>query len=838
MKTRGLNSRLVILLLALAVSACNMAVPEVTPTVAPTLTPTQTPPNTLTPTFTESPTRTYTASITPSQTVTSSNTPSVTFTPSNTSSPTETPSPTDTLTPSETPTGTPSDTLTPSNTPSPTETQTPSDTPSPTETLTPSETPTGTPSDTLTPSNTPSPTETQTPSDTPSPTATLTPSETPTGTPSDTLTPSETPSPTDTLTPSETPTGTPSDTLTPSNTPSPTETQTPSDTPSPTETQTPSETPTGTPSDTPPPTNTQTPSETPTGTPSDTPTSSPTVIAQIAEVPSPTDTHTITVEPSQEPLGFRTPTPLRAPPTIETVTVLPTFITAAPGTSPAQVTPITVSYVTPELSTQTPLPPLPTATILAPTPLPTPALIPNTIPELPQTRAFALSSSGSAVDGSSFPLPFGVTTFARNPLDAARMAVVDSRGLLYMFFNGLQPSNGVRIRVSPFVADYEPDTAADNQAKVTQIGWSPDGQYLAFLVDAEADDRDGVWYMTNADQGGIRYASQVFRECPAPVETTCTVDRGGGPYKYNSLRFEWNNRSDALLIELYLPDENRRAFTLVDLKTDPTHLPPTYRYDDASWSWDGSRVLVSGAGPDGRIGIGWLDRSNGAEQVIFDGTTIGLWLQNAVEQPSGQIVALGSPNGATSAMSLYDASGQALTAPIGTTAPMRVTWSPDRSAVLLVENDGAGLRYYVAETNGKVSEISASVAGSIAVEWIGGAPPATTDQAGGAAVPTVPGDQSLAATAASGAVGVQGRYGLIVNTQVQVIAPAGVNLRAEPSTTAAALRLLNAFEYVLIIGGPVEADGIVWWQVKAADGQVGWAAESVGSVQLLSEKPL
>ena len=636
----------------------------------------------------------------------------------------------------------------------------------------------------------------------------------------ETQTPSDTPSPTDTLTPSETPTGTPSDTLTPSNTPSPSDTPTLSDTPSPTETLTPSNTPTGTPSDTP--------------TPSNTPTPSPTVIAQIAEVPSPTDTHTITVVPSQEPLGFRTPTPLRAPPTIETVTVLPTFITAAPGTSPAPVTPITVS-TTPELST---LPPLPTATILAPTLLPTPALIPNTIPELPQTRAFALSSSGSAVDGSSFPLPFGVTTFARNPLDSSRMAVVDLRGLLYMFFDGLQTSNGVRIRVSPFVADYEPDTAADNQAKVTQIGWSPDGQYLAFLVDAEADDRDGVWYMTNADQGGIRYASQVFRECPAPVENSCTVDRGGGPYKYNSLRFEWNSRSDALLIELYLPDQNRRALTLVGLNTDPSHLPPTYRYDFASWSWDGSRVLVSGAGPDGRIGIGWLNPSNGTEQVIFDGTNIGLWLQNAVEQSSGQIVALGSPTGATSAMSLYDASGQALTAPIGTTAPIRVTWSPDRSAVLLVENDGAALRYYVAETNGKVNEISASVAGSIAVEWLGGERPAADDQPGGAAVATTASDRALAATAAPGAVGVQGRYGLLVNTQVQVIAPAGVNLRAEPSTTAAALRLLNAFEYVLVIGGPVDAEGLVWWQVKAADGQIGWAAEGVGSVQLLSEKPL
>ena len=224
----------------------------------------------------------------------------------------------------------------------------------------------------------------------------------------------------------------------------------------------------------------------------------------------------------------------------------------------------------------------------------------------------------------------------------------------------------------------------------------------------------------------------------------------------------------------------------------------------------------------------------GTEQVVFDSTGIGLWLQNAVEQANGQIVALGSTSGANSAMSLYDASGRALSAAIGSSAPIRVTWSPDRSAVLLVENDSTGLRYYVAEASGKVSEISESVGGSLAVEWLGGAPPPVSDQASGTAAAV----EGVQATPAPGQVGVQGNYGLSVNTQVQVIAPAGVNLRAEASTSAQALRLLNAFEYVLIIGGPVEADGLTWWQVKAADGQVGWAAESVGGVQLLSEKPL
>jgi hypothetical protein len=43
---------------------------------------------------------------------------------------------------------------------------------------------------------------------------------------------------------------------------------------------------------------------------------------------------------------------------------------------------------------------------------------------------------------------------------------------------------------------------------------------------------------------------------------------------------------------------------------------------------------------------------------------------------------------------------------------------------------------------------------------------------------------------------------------------------------------------VVIIGGPVQAEGFVWWQVQAGDGQVGWVAEGGGGVQYLSEEPL
>ncbi len=482
--------------------------------------------------------------------------------------------------------------------------------------------------------------------------------------------------------------------------------------------------------------------------------------------------------------------------------------------------PPVVSTTTPLPATVTPLPLAPTNTAGVPTLPPTPALYPQNIPINPLTRAFALSSSNGAISGNGFLLPFEATTFARNPTDPSRMAVVDSRGLLYMFFGGLTAADGARIRVSPFVADFEPNTAADNQARVVQIGWSPDGQYLAFLVDAEADDRDGVWYTNDPQQGGIRFASQVFRECPPPV-TACTVDQGPGPYKYNSLHFEWN-QNDQLLIELYLPDEHRGAFTVVGLNTDPTHLPPIYRYDYASWSQDGSRILASGAGPDSRVGLRWVDPATGSEQMIFDASALNLWLQDAVERPNRQIVALGSVNGPDSALRLYDGSGNPLSDPIGSAKPDRVAWSSDRSAALVVETEGGTPHYYLVEASGRVTEITEAVAGALAVEWVGSAPLPPTN-------PTImPTPYPVS--------GVQSQYGLRVNQQARVIAPNGANLRAEPSLGSTVIRRMNYFEFVVIEDGPVQADGLIWWQVQTESDpqQVGWVAESDGSTQLLS----
>src|SRR5690606_25762220 len=114
--------------------------------------------------------------------------------------------------------------------------------------------------------------------------------------------------------------------------------------------------------------------------------------------------------------------------------------------------------------------------------------------------------------------------------------------------------------------------------------------------------------------------------------------------------------------------------------------------------------------------------------------------------------------------------------------------------------------------------------GALAVEWVGGVPPPTTDIAAPDDAPTP---------------AVISRFGLTVNQQAQVVALAGASLREQPSLAAPEIALLNAYEWVVIVGGPVPSDGLIWWRVQTGSDQVGWVAEANPlGVQLLSLEPL
>lgn len=798
-----------ILIVLLLLAACDTeGIPRVTPTVAPTHTPTATqaetavavvPSRTPIITLTNTDAPTSTATFTPTATNTPSHTP--TFTPTHTPNPSETPTFTDT--PSATPTDTP--TATPSNTPTFTPTNTPSDTPTGTQTPTFTDTPSPTPTLTLTPSPTPSETPTLT--------------ETPTFTPN----PTETPSLTFTPTASETPTATPTATATLTETA--TQTFTPSPEPSPTMPPSPTPLPLILPTETP--TFTLTPSLTPSWTvtpaPSFTPLPPTLDPTRIAEQVFATRTAFAITQTAQRPT--ETPTNTVTPPTLD---VTPTFITAAPQTPVPEdlgiFTPVP-GEATQEQFVLTSTPTLaPTVAISVPIP-PTVALrdIPRPADfnpvEMTGPRAFAIVPGGvGGVTIGGFDLLNNTLLFERNPVDPSQYVLTNTAGSLFF-----TDANGARrLDTSPF-SRFEPGTAEENQYFVTDVAWSPNGGYVAYIVNGQRHPNptaeDGVHIYSTSS--GTSFT--LLRDAPGTWHPGYQLG-GSRQFLHRTDKITWSPSGDVVLARVRITDDwaqpSQGALFVLRLDQDPNQVPGALRYDYGAWANDGSRLVVSGRRPDGTVIIGTVNRDGSGEEVILNASALGLWVQDAVQRPNGTFVALGREGGPGGALRLYDQNGSPLTGFIGGAAPERVDWSPDRSAVLVI----AGGRVYVANVNGTVQDITANIGGTRAVNWVSGGLPAgaqSSDTSGGA-IPSgfIP----------SGVI--EGsRY--TPGQQLRVLSAEGLRIRAEPNLSANQLGGVNQGEYVAILAGPVRFDNIEWWRVQTAASLVGWIAGEIGGFSTL-----
>jgi hypothetical protein len=115
---------------------------------------------------------------------------------------------------------------------------------------------------------------------------------------------------------------------------------------------------------------------------------------------------------------------------------------------------------------------------------------------------------------------------------------------------------------------------------------------------------------------------------------------------------------------------------------------------------------------------------------------------------------------------------------------------------------------------------------AVAIAFSGGRLP----DLGGAEVSwTPPPDQPTTPASASPSVGGQ-RFA--VGDAVQNVNPGPVNLRQSPGfqnkPATDIIAAVPAEQVVEIAGGPVEADGLVWWQVRLGE-RTGWMAERSSS---------
>lgn len=820
-------------------------VPSPTPVInltdTPTLSPVPTePPPTNTPTITPSPTETFTGTPPPTNTLTNTPTPTATHTPTNTPTATATytatHTPTFTLTPSDTPTGTqiPSATPTHTSTPTPTFTPTftpiPTDTHTPTFTVTPSITPTGTQTPSATPTITPTPTHTSTP--TPTFTLTFTPIPTDTHTPTFTVTPSITP--TGTQTPSDTPTNTPTATATftltftplPTNTPTASATPLPSNTPEPTPTRILTNTPTAThtPTSTPLPTITPTATLTATYTLTPTNTSLPTftpiptldetALARILGTPTPTIPPTWTLVAQSSPTPTVPPTWTAIAQSSPTLDVTPTIITATPGADSGIINTPIPSTPEPQInaptSTFTPQP-----TLFQPTVAVNPDLLvaPVAPPSSNQTTFSTVGAGayqynvglGGVFTYNNVQLSGGVALFAPNPADPSSFMRTNQFGMLLYKPIG-SPNEGV-MSFTPFFDGFSAPSRDANKNRILEIDWSADGQRLSFRIDTPRgldNGAAGVWFWQPARESQNDPTYQIIRDCVEPGYKPCDIVNGSNASFWKTTGVEWSplRGNYTVLLTVHLPQEGRNALAITQAVRDANYAqqaPTFFRYDYGYWLNDGQRIIVSGRRPDGRVIIGFTNSALTGEQVIFDASAAGLWVQNAVQRPNGQIVALGRSGDAFSggSVALYDSNGNALSAPIGNASPEDVRWYPDRSAVVVSVQ---GRQYTVRVDGGSISD--------------------TTDLtrnpsfgSGGVGTSAVP--QGV----------IQGSE-YVPGQQMRIIT-SNLNIRQDPSTGSLIQGGLVFGDYVAIIAGPYDNEGFRWWKVQTASNIVGWIAGTI-----------
>lgn len=431
----------------------------------------------------------------------------------------------------------------------------------------------------------------------------------------------------------------------------------------------------------------------------------------------------------------------------------------------------------------------------------------------PARRALALATPGGFRIGEiELPGPSLYVDF--NPIDPQRYARVDSLGMLRFVPQGA--GEGV-YSFAPYFDGFTTGALADNRLAVAEVAWSPNGQMLAFrIASGDPAANDGIWFWQPARDIGTDPSYHLLRDCPPG----CMLVERRNVQEWRALDLAWSSDNQAILVNLELPQNNRRGIAVVQAVRDPETRqsrigPEALFYDYGTWAGDGQRIVVSGRGPDGTVLFGTIAR-DGSTPFLTAAASVGLaWVQHAAQQPAtGQIVMLGAVGGSGSALQLYDSAGTALTGPIGNGAPQQVRWSPDRSAVWVTVGEGINARHYIAGVDGSLRDITDHIGPTLAVNWTAGELP--------------PNARTQDAPLPSGVIlGSAYRPGQQLRVYVDQL-----NLHTEPRVQANVLGSIGIGEYVVILAGPVEADNVTWWRVQTT-AYTGWIGGVINGITTL-----
>ncbi len=462
--------------------------------------------------------------------------------------------------------------------------------------------------------------------------------------------------------------------------------------------------------------------------------------------------------------------------------------------------------------------------------------------DTPATSAYVIQIGEDGIPQmGETTLPSPSLSIDWNPQSNNNYARVDDFGILR--FSPIGSPEGV-YSFAPYFQGFSTPSRQENRLFVDETKWSPNGQQLAFRISSGNEQgNDGVWFWQPAQETVTDPSYHLLRDCPPG----CRLVNSRDTAEWKSLSMDWSEDNVAILVHMYLPEEDRNALGLVFASRDPESpqadiQPPTYRYEYGSWANDGQRLVVSGYDVNNTPVFGFLNRDGSNPQLAL-ASDIGLaYVRDTVENPTtGALLMLGSTVGKDAPMALYTESGVALTGTLGNQAPDSVVWSPNHDAVLV----DVGTETYIATINGIVYNITSLINGNPLVSWVESGFPANTvplvlTQPVIQAPPTpititvptnttpIPADttnenaQTLFVPQTNFAAG-----------QLLQVAVDSVTLRAEPIIGAEIIKNLPQGEALVLIGGPLTDGVTVWWRIQTLD-FIGWAEEAINGVSQFS----
>lgn len=430
-------------------------------------------------------------------------------------------------------------------------------------------------------------------------------------------------------------------------------------------------------------------------------------------------------------------------------------------------------------------------------------------------RAFALSVTETGIQLGEFQGGFsGTIDVDFNPADPRRWARVDNFGILRFVDLGNADIAEGTYTFSPFFDGFQANSAIENKYFVRDVEWSPDGRMLAFYIENNAITEldQGLWFWQPMRELATDPAYQLLRPCPE----YCSAAGLPGDYAgWDILDFEWSSDNSAILVTTNAYEYGgRRALTLrFAQRIDPppaTVAPNFLLYEYGHWGSGGQQIVVSGRGPAESILFGTVDRAGG-NPIVTLASDIGMaWVQDAVQLTDGSLIMLGSEISENAPLQLIDAEGNPLTPTIGDFAPDSVTWSPDKTAVMLEIAD----RVYVASINGSVYDITAEVDNSPNIDWVNGTLPASFIAlrlpeaiAQGEFVPQETEESVDSRTFAVG--------------DLLTVSDGVLNVYTEPVASASIAGALTAGNELIITDAPIQSGDVIWYRVQTLD-FTGW----------------